>query len=255
MSTPRIGSSISTISRVRAERAGEQRLLLVAAGERQDVVVHVGRADADLASASLRRARPRAAARSAGRCAARASERMPMFSAIDQSGKMPSDWRSPATSATGAVTSMPGLAPRCAPSKIASSRSVWPWPARPARPMISPAWATSSAPSACARGPGPHAQRAAPRLGRGDLGRDLLARCPRRPSPSTSRSRSKAPARVGGDHLAVAHHDDAVGIVAGPRRADARSGCSCCRRRRSGGRRRAAGRPCARRARRSARRG
>ena len=31
----------------------------------------------------------------------RAIEPMPMFSAIDHSGKMPSDWRSPATSATG----------------------------------------------------------------------------------------------------------------------------------------------------------
>ena len=28
-----------------------------------------------------------------------------------------------------------------------SSRLVWPWPERPARPMISPSWATSSAPS------------------------------------------------------------------------------------------------------------
>ena len=46
----------------RAERPGEQHLLLVAAGERQDVVVHVGRADVDALAPVSRRApssRPR----------------------------------------------------------------------------------------------------------------------------------------------------------------------------------------------------
>ena len=94
---------------VGAEGAGEQRLLLVAAGQRQDVVVDVGRADVDLLPPGSAQARPRAGARSAGRRAALASERMPMFSAIDHSGKMPSAWRSPATRATGAVDLDAGL--------------------------------------------------------------------------------------------------------------------------------------------------
>ena len=76
-------------------------------------------------------------ARSAGRAQICASERTPMFCAIDHCGKMPSDCRSPATSATGARDLAPAAPPRRR-TKVASNRSVWPWPARPARPMISP---------------------------------------------------------------------------------------------------------------------
>ena len=50
-------------------------------------------------------------------------ERIPMFYAIDHSGKMPSACRSPATSATGAVTSIRGV-PWDAAAKISSSKSV-----------------------------------------------------------------------------------------------------------------------------------
>ena len=70
--------------------------------------------------------------------AAPASERMPMFSAIDQSGKMPSVCRSPATSATGAATAMPGMRRDARLEDARAAARVWPWPARPARPMISP---------------------------------------------------------------------------------------------------------------------
>ncbi len=70
-----------------------------------------------------------------------------MLSAIDQSGKMPSVWRSPGTSATGAATVTPAVRAEAA-SKILSSSRVWPWPARPASPTISPSRATSSAPPA-----------------------------------------------------------------------------------------------------------
>ena len=83
-----------------------------------------------------------------------------MLSAIDQSGKMPSVWRSPGTSATGAATVTPALRAEAA-AKTSSSSRVWPWPARPARPTISPSCATSSAPPACAGGPGLHHHRPA----------------------------------------------------------------------------------------------
>ena len=70
-----------------------------------------------------------------------------MFSAIDQSGKMPSFCRSPATSATGAATSAPP-----ARSKTWTRNSVCPCPVSPPRPTTSPAWATSSPASARPRG-------------------------------------------------------------------------------------------------------
>ena len=172
----------------------------------------------------LRRARPRAAARSAGRCAAapasgcRCSRRSTTAGRCRPTGGR----RRPAP---------PARSPRCpvaargAASKIASSRSVWPWPASPARPMISPSCATSSAPSSCRAG------RARTRTGArrvalpAALGA-VAARLSAPPMAATSLSRSKAAARVGGDHLAVAHHHDAVGMSAAPRRAGARSGCS-----------------------------
>ncbi len=52
---------------------------------------------------------------------------MEMFLLIDHSGKTPSVWRSPATTATVPLTS---ASPR-APSKTRMSICVWPWPAQP----------------------------------------------------------------------------------------------------------------------------
>ena len=89
---------------VGAERAGEQRLLLVAAGERQDVVVDVRRLDADALRASLRAMRaPRPALSIRPASPASACERTgDVAAAIDQSCSTPSFCRSPAISATGA---------------------------------------------------------------------------------------------------------------------------------------------------------
>ena len=127
-----------------------------------------------------------------------------MFCAIDHSGKMPSVCRSPATTATEPSTV---VSPRD-PSKTRSSISVWPCPARPASPTISPSWATrpsSRRPAAGAR-PGP----AGPR-DRGSTRRARVAVSGMWPIAVTSESRSNAAAWSIGDDEAVAHDDDAVG--------------------------------------------
>ena len=116
-----------------------------------------------------------------------------MFSATDQSGKMPSDSRSPAMNATGAETWV--RRDRCpAVAKILSSNSVWPCPESPASPMISPSRATSSTPSCCRSG------RARTRIGaalrRGAAASTSLFSCrAEAPMAATSLSRSKADAR------------------------------------------------------------
>ena len=97
--------------RVRAERAGEQRLLLVAAGQRQDVVVDVGRADADLLLPGFGQLGPRAPARSAAPCAARRSTGCRCSWRSTTAGRCRRTARSPATSATGAFTSRRVSAP------------------------------------------------------------------------------------------------------------------------------------------------
>ncbi len=85
------------------ERPGEQHLLLVAARQRQDRCCSCPACGCR--SARARSApRPRfGAGRSASAATGRGSERSSCSSAIDQSGKMPSVWRSPATKATRPV--------------------------------------------------------------------------------------------------------------------------------------------------------
>ena len=92
----------------------------------------------------------------------------------------------------------PARSPRCrrcardAAAKIASSSSVWPWPASPARPMISPAWATSSAPSFWRAGRARTAQRRCLAARRRRLAPRPSGALPPPPIAATSLSRSKA---------------------------------------------------------------
>ena len=143
----------------------------------------------------------------------RRSERMAMFSAIDHSGKMPSDWRSPATSATGALISIARAAAGPLRRRRRRRRSVWPWPASPARPTISPRVGDElGCPSALAAGRG----RAPARRLRCALGARRPPPAPallrRRPWRRPGAARSKALGGIGDDDLAVAHDDDAVAV-------------------------------------------
>ncbi len=85
-----------------------------------------------------------------------------------------------------------GPGARSAAPKIASSRSVWPCPASPARPMISPARATSSLPSVLPRGTGADPQRTRRRPAGRRSRRRSLSRASAPPIAATSLSRSKA---------------------------------------------------------------
>ena len=126
-----------------------------------------------------------------------------MFSAIDQSGKMPSFCRSPATSATGAATSAPSARP-----KTWIRSSVWPWPLRPPRPMTSPAWATSSPASAAAARAGAHHRRG---IGRGAAARSRRPRGATLPMARTSDGAVEGGGAVERHDPGVAHDGDAVG--------------------------------------------
>ncbi len=155
---------------------------------------------------------------------------------------MPSVWRSPATSAHRLVDA--GVAARGAARRrrARSSISVWPWPARPARPTTSPRIGEQLAPVrlrgrlARARGAPACASTPAPTVARPCAALATL------PIAATRLSRVNSRRRPLGDHLAVAHDDDAVGggedLAEEMRDQDARAAA----RRRSGGRRREAGR-------------
>ena len=151
--------------------------------------------------------------RSARASAACRRERTVMLRAIDQRLKMPSDWRSPAMKATGAATSASALLP--GRSKICSSMRVWPWPARPARPTISPLCAMQFAWSACCLWRRAHrrsgASRSAP--SRASCAVDLLLAHHGAHGGDQASARSNSTAGRSATTLAVLHHHDAVAVV------------------------------------------
>ena len=110
---------------VGGERAGEERLLLVAAGEREDGVLHVGGADADLRCASPRRRRV---------SAPRVEERALQEAAERGDGDVARRWTRAGRrrrSAGRRRRAPPGRRPGCRARGRRSAREawVWPWPA------------------------------------------------------------------------------------------------------------------------------
>ena len=121
------------ISGGRAQRAGEQRLLLVAARQRQDRLVHIGRADADPVAPVLRRrpARGRGPAACRSGTAAASRWRCSRQSTTAERCRRSAGRRRPAPR-------RPELRCLRAWSKTRTSNSVWPCPLSPASPTTSP---------------------------------------------------------------------------------------------------------------------
>ena len=147
-----------------------------------------------------------------------------MFFSIDQSGKMPSVWRSPATSATGSVDARVARAPPRRREQLAEHLGL----ALAAEP--------GEADDLAAMGDELGAVRLPGRPGAGDrravppLRAPLASRRRRLPGDAAHR-RDQAVAgefvrRALGDHRAVAHHDRPGRRCRGSRRGDARSGCT-----------------------------
>ncbi len=134
-----------------------------------------------------------------------------MFSAIDQSGKMPSVWRSPATSAVDAATSMPERRRDRGAEDVEQEV------------RLAMAGKAGKADDLAGMGDELGAVGLLRRAG-ADHDRAIVPRGRRRGSSAAAFSAFRAHrgdqlvaveggGLVGGDHLAVAHDDDAVGVV------------------------------------------
>ncbi len=219
MSTPRIGSSIRTISASEPSARANSAFCWLPPDSDRMLLSHVGRADADPLLPVLRPARPRARGEISRPLRSRAQR-----ADADVLGDRPVREDAVRLPVAGDQRHRRGHLDRrrwrrAAASKIASSRSVWPWPARPARPMISPSRATSSRAVVLPRRPRPDPQRRVAGATAAAAGRGLACasappiaatsrvavegrrpRRPRRPCRRASRRcgrRSPAPRRAG----------------------------------------------------------